>query len=126
MFLSFYFILFYPNRNFDFSAVNSALFTDPTNFTSNLFIKNRSHNTIHTFKNYFVTVFSVFSFQFQQNKFYLNGPLIPNMFLFQNLSINPLVCIEGQQYESSLKLKCFHHGAPTRMSEKATNGVIKS
>ena len=27
-------------------------------------IKNWSHGTIHTFKNYFVTVLSVFSFQF--------------------------------------------------------------
>ena len=29
-------------------------------------IKNGSHDTIYTFKNYFATVFSVFSFQFQQ------------------------------------------------------------
>ena len=29
-------------------------------------IKNGSHGTFHTFKNYFATVFSVFSFQFQQ------------------------------------------------------------
>ena len=36
-------------------------------------IKNGSHNTIHTFKNYFATVFSIFSFQ--QNKLYPNGPL---------------------------------------------------
>ena len=28
-------------------------------------IKNRSHDTIHVFKNYFATVLSVFSFQFQ-------------------------------------------------------------
>ena len=28
-------------------------------------IKNGSHNTIHTFKNYFATVLSVFNFQFQ-------------------------------------------------------------
>ena len=31
---------------------------------SNFFIKNGSHNTIYTFKNYFTIVFSVFSFQF--------------------------------------------------------------
>ena len=43
---------------------------------SNFFIKNESHGTIHIFKNYFVTVFSVFSFQFQQNKFYSNRPVI--------------------------------------------------
>ena len=29
-------------------------------------IKNGSHSTIHTFKNYFATVLSIFSFQFQQ------------------------------------------------------------
>ena len=29
-------------------------------------IKNGSHGTIHTFKNYFATVLSVFSFQFQK------------------------------------------------------------
>ena len=43
---------------------------------SNFFIKNWSYGTIHTFKNYFVTVFSVFSFQFQQNKFYPNVSLV--------------------------------------------------
>ena len=44
-------------------------------FFINFFIKNGSHSTIHTFKNYFTTVFSVLSFQFQQNKFYPNRPL---------------------------------------------------
>ena len=34
---------------------------------SNFFIKNKSHGTIHTFKNYFATVF--FSFQFQFSVF---------------------------------------------------------
>ena len=53
------------------------LFTDPqTSLFSNFFIKNGSHDTIYTFKNYFTTVFSIFSFQFQQNKFYPNRPLI--------------------------------------------------
>ena len=33
-----------------------------------------THSTIHTFKNDFVTMFSVFSFS--KNKLYLNGPLI--------------------------------------------------
>ena len=54
-----------------------ALFTarDPqTSFFSNFFIKNRSHSTIHIFKNYFATVFLVFNFQ--QNKRYPNGPLV--------------------------------------------------
>ena len=39
---------------------------------SNFFIKNGFHNIIHTFKNYFVTVFSIFSFS--NNKFNLKGP----------------------------------------------------
>ena len=55
----------------------SVLFMDPQiPLFSNFFIKNGSHSTIHTFKNYFATVFSVFNFQFQQNKFYPNKPLI--------------------------------------------------
>ena len=40
-----------------------VLFTDPQiPLFSHFFIKNGSHNTIYTFKNYFATVFSVFSF----------------------------------------------------------------
>ena len=39
-------------------------------------IKIRSHGIIHTFKNYFVTVLSVFSFQFSNNKLNPNGPPI--------------------------------------------------
>ena len=35
-------------------------------------IKNESHGTIHTFKNYFATIFSVFSFS--KNKLYPNEP----------------------------------------------------
>ena len=42
--------------------VHYSLDPQPSLF-SNFFIKNRSHGTIHTFKNYFATVF--FSFQFQ-------------------------------------------------------------
>ena len=37
-------------------------------------IKNRSHDTIHTFKNYFATVFLVFSFS--NNKFNPIGPIV--------------------------------------------------
>ena len=54
----------------------SVLFMDPQiPLFSNFFIKNGSHGTIYTFKNYFATMFSVFSFQFQQNKFYPNRPI---------------------------------------------------
>ena len=41
---------------------------------SNFFIKNESHDTIHTFKNYFTIIFSVFSFS--NNKFNPNGPIL--------------------------------------------------
>ena len=52
-----------------------ALFTDPQiSFFIKFFIKNGSYDTIHTFKNYFATVFLVFNFQIQQNKFYPNRP----------------------------------------------------
>ena len=45
-------------------STHCALFMDPQILLfSNFFIKNRSHGTIYTFKNYFATVF--FSFQFQ-------------------------------------------------------------
>ena len=73
-FLTFFFLV--PAALFD--QVNreqctDVLFTDPQiPLFSHFFIKNGSHNTIYTFKNYFIRVFSVFSFQFQQNKFYPN------------------------------------------------------
>ena len=77
-FLSFFF--FFPATCFDFSAVNSAHMhcsqVPQISLFSNFFIKNGFYSTIHTFKNYFATVFSVFSIQFQQNKFYPNGPLV--------------------------------------------------
>ena len=42
---------------------------------NNFFIKIESHNTIYTFKNYFVTVFSVLVFSFNNNKFNPNEPI---------------------------------------------------
>ena len=54
------FDFFHPFQHISGSRV---LFRDPqTSLFNNFFIKNRSHGTIHTFKNYFATVF--FSFQF--------------------------------------------------------------
>ena len=39
--------------------------TDPQiSFLATFFIKNGSYDIIHTFKNYFVIVFSIFNFQF--------------------------------------------------------------
>ena len=66
---------------FDREQYIYALFMDPQiTLFNNFFIKNGSHGTIYNFKNYFATVFSVFSFQFQQNKFYPNRPEITQMF----------------------------------------------
>ena len=49
-------------------SAHRALFMDPQiSLFSNFFIKNGSHGTIYTFKNYFATVF--FSFQFQFSVF---------------------------------------------------------
>ena len=59
---------------------------------NNFFIKNGSHGTIYTFKNYFTIVISAISFQFQQNKYKFHflatfslkmGPMI----LFTHLKI---------------------------------------
>ena len=67
----------YPQLRFQFQAFSLFFFSTAT--VDPVFceqcIKNGSHGTIHTFKNYFATVFSVFSFQFQQNKFYPNWVL---------------------------------------------------
>ena len=56
---------------FDFShffqpiSAHRVMFTDPQiSLLNNFFIKNGSHGTIHTFKNYFATVFFNFQFQF--------------------------------------------------------------
>ena len=58
-----------------FSGGSRVLFTRPTNlFFFKTFIKNESHDTIHTFKNYFTIIFSVFSFS--NNKFNSNGPIL--------------------------------------------------
>ena len=63
------------SNNFQPISAHRALSTDPQiSLFCNFFIKNRSHGTIHIFKNYFATVFLIFSFQFQQNKFYSNRP----------------------------------------------------
>ena len=65
MFQLFFFLL--SAVKVDFSNCEQciyALFTDlQISLFIKFFIKNGSHDTIHTFKNYFVTVF--FSFQFQ-------------------------------------------------------------
>ena len=60
----FFFLLSTVKANFfNCEQCIHALFTDPQiSLFINFFIKNGSHDTIHTFKNYFVIIF--FSFQF--------------------------------------------------------------
>ena len=62
----FFFFFFFAVVIFDqFSGEQCIheLFMDPQiSLFSNFFIKNGSHSIIHTFKNYFVTVFTVFNF----------------------------------------------------------------
>ena len=81
-FLSFgYAFCFRPGDNYHYSRTVAELFmhySSTVNGTHNYFIKknikNDSHGTIHTFKNYFTVVFLVFSFS--KNKLYPNGPLM--------------------------------------------------
>ena len=59
-------------------------------------IKNGFHDTIHIFKNYFATLFSVFSFHFfsfSKNKLYSNGPLVPWKFKLMIMYLTLLVPI---------------------------------
>ena len=72
---------------------------------NNFFIKNGSHNIIYTFKNYFATVISAISFQFQQNKSY---PNIPSVFLVLNW-VRVLVNFKSKYFFiTSAKKKTIH------------------
>ena len=54
------------SKHFQPISAHHALCMDPQiSFFNNFFIKNGSHGTIHTFKNYFAIVFFRFQFQFQ-------------------------------------------------------------
>ena len=61
-----------------------ALFMDPTVTLFKKNIKHESHGIIHTFKNYFAIVFSVFS----KNKLYSNGPLVAKNTKNVDLNLN--------------------------------------
>ena len=77
--LLFFFFFFWCTRISLFRR-HYALFTGPkTTLFIKQNIKNRSHGTIHIFKTYFATVFSVFIFQ--QNKLYPNIHIIQILFI---------------------------------------------
>ena len=71
---------FFFLKTFDFSPMNSAPVHHSRILQNSLFnhffIKNGSHDTIYTFKNYFASMFSVLVFSFSKNKLYPNGPYI--------------------------------------------------
>ena len=75
---SFFFFFFCSAAIVDFVNCEQcihALFTVPQiTLFNNFFIKNGSHSTIYTFKNYFATVFSVSIFSFSKNKHNPNTP----------------------------------------------------
>ena len=59
-----------------------AQFTDSQiSLFNNFFIKNESPDTVHTFKNYFATVFSNSIFSFSKNKLNPNGPIYSPLWL---------------------------------------------
>ena len=71
-FFFFFFLAVYVDLSPMYNAPMHCSQDAHTSLFNNFFIKNGFHDTIHTFKNYFTIVFSVFSFQ--QNKSYPNGP----------------------------------------------------
>ena len=79
-FSSSFFFLFSQPAIVDFVNCEQCicvLFTIPQiTLFSNFFIKNGSHNTIYTFKNYFTTMFSVSVFNFSKNKLNPNTPIV--------------------------------------------------
>ena len=69
VFSLFFFFLKRACGYYEFSMGPVHCSRDPQTFLfSKFFIKNESYGTIHTFKNYFATVFSIFIFQRYPNE----------------------------------------------------------
>ena len=66
-----------------------------TSLFNNFCIKNGSHSAIHRFKNYFTTVFLVFSFQL-----YPNGPLNSSIFASNNSFATKIKKLDGHVVEN--------------------------
>ena len=73
LFLFFFFFFFFSPQLLTICVLSTV---PQITLFSNFFIKNGSHNTIYTFKNYFATVFSVSIFSFSKNKLNPNTPII--------------------------------------------------
>ena len=76
-----------------------------------------SHDTIHTFKNYFVTVFSVFSFS--KNKFNLNRPIELNIISRPTLFIGFFFFFFGKQPHTREREIGFNTKAHHKLHSKA-------
>ena len=73
-----------------------ALFTDAQiSFFSNFFIKNGSHGTIHTFKIYFATVFSVFNFSKISSIQTVHENVFYEISLSQHVGLTNVLAMEG-------------------------------
>ena len=122
VFLLFFFFFFFSAVIVDF--VNSeqcicVLFTVPQiTLFSNFFIKNGSHSTIYTFKNYFATVFSVSVFSFSKNKLNPNTPNyhpLPSWenFHWSEVQLLQYIC-EAHFYASGHSPLLTFHNRPTK------------
>ena len=70
----FFFFLFWREVRFSFPMGLMYCSQDSqASFFTQTLIKNGFYSTIHTFKNYFATIFLIFNFS--KNKLYPNGPL---------------------------------------------------
>ena len=76
-----------------------------------------SHDTIHTFKNYFVTVFSVFNFS--KNKFNPNGPIKLNIISRPTLFIGFFFFFFGKQPHTREREIGFNTKAHHKLHSKA-------
>ena len=73
-------------------------------------IKNRSHDTIYTFKNYFVAVFSVFSFQFSATISSIQmDPTIPRSLVSHLWKYENEKTKKMRRYKQFDPLVFFHH-----------------
>ena len=82
------------------------------NFSVTFFIKNGFHGTIHTFKNYFATVFSISVFSFSKNKLNPNGTFVTKTIQIKMKCVHDkirLKCLKGQLASVSCDSLCIHN-----------------
>ena len=93
------FIFFFQRMNSKFTVQRQRSLFMHCSSTVHAFknIKNESHGTFHTFKNYFVTVFSVFSFQFSVSTTISSIQTYPKLRLLVNTTIRPVVELRFQK-----------------------------